>query len=196
LIPQGFINPRGIFAALTEYPEEHIKIWDDLNKDRKVIGFSGSDAHGPMLLGFPSYKDTLGSYCIHIPIKRTDSYLPKEEISASLRSGNFYMAVDAIAVSRYFDFKYTSSNGKIANMGDEIVLKDTEGKLSLRLDAPKGAYIKLIKDGELVQLFDIRGFDIKIKEKGVYRAEVWKSTTDSPYSEDKIWIISNPIFIR
>jgi hypothetical protein len=35
-----------------------------------------------------------------------------------------------------------------------------------------------------------------IAEPGVYRAEVWIREADNPYGKDKIWIVSNPIYLR
>jgi|GEM_PF-4052038 len=194
MLPQAFFNLRGTLANITDYPEKNMEKWDALNKERRVLVFCGTDAHGPKFLGFPPYGEVIAGLNIHILTDAEQLKHPTPQIvNQGLKEGRFYLALDALADSWYFEFKLQTDSGKIHHMGD-VVSYRKGCSLILRAAAPEGAYAKIIKDGE--HLTDVRTLNcsIPLEEPGVYRTEIWIPEHKTHYGCDKIWIISNPIY--
>jgi hypothetical protein len=194
LIPQALFNLRGTLANITDYPKGNIKRWDELNRDRKILAFCGVDAHGPKYLGFPPYGTIIAGLNIHIIISAEElKNRTPQLINRALKEGRFYMALDAMADSCYFEFKLMTPSGEIYHTGNVVPYRNG-CSLLLSTAAPEGAYARIIKDGEL--LTEIRNLNctIPLNEPGIYRAEIWIPEEKTHYRNDKVWIISNPIY--
>ncbi len=191
-----FMHP---LRSIVGPPEETLKVWDELNLKRKVVGIGGIDAHAHKvnLLGFFEvevfpYKILMKSVRTHI---LTDKKVLKGKESKSLASAkkNIYKSLEAgrCFVSNYYHadargFRFFGEDGAgLYQMGDSIKLND---KVKLRVILPNiSGLIKLIKNGKIVKTIANIDAEFVIKEKGVYRVEV--------YLDDKAWIFSNHIRI-
>jgi hypothetical protein len=74
-------------------------------------------------------------------------------------------------------------------MGSDIPLSDD---LTLQSEAPLNGTFKIIHNGREIHYSRGRSLQMSVKERGVYRVEVWLNFPDEP----RIWILSNPIYVK
>jgi hypothetical protein len=191
---QSFLHPLRSIIGPTE---ETLKVWDDLNLKRKVVGIGGVDAHAHKynLLGFLEveifpYKVLFKSIRTHV---LTDNELKKgkgiklvemakREVYNALGSGRCFFANDYHGDSRGFRF-FAKAGGKIYQMGDKV---PSARKVNLKVLLPvSDAEIRLIHNGKKVNETVGNEGDFVVNRKGVYRVEV--------YINSKAWIFSNHI---
>jgi len=193
---QAFLHP---LRTITAPQKETLKLWDELNLKRKVVGIGGVDAHAHKynLLGFLEveifpYKVLFKSIRTHILLKneliRDNSEESirntKKTIYNALADGKCFFANDYHADSKGFRF-FAEADDKIYQMGDYINRTD---KIKLRVLLPvKEAEIKLIRNGEEIADTFNNSADFIIERNGVYRVEV--------YIHNKAWVYSNHIRI-
>ncbi len=196
MIPQALFNTRSTLCKLIEYPAKAAERWGQMNKTGVFYAFAGVDAQGEKFLNFPSYESLMPILNTHLILNKAEAESFNADIvNACIREGRFYISVDGLAVSRYFNFKARGKSGEVYQMGS--VPGFEEGmEYQLKYAAPEGAYVKIYQDGELVATSAERKLTGVIRQPGVLRVEIWISADSGNYSEDKIWIISNPIFIR
>ncbi len=192
----SFLHPlRSIVAP----PPETLKLWDDLNLKRKVVGIGGVDAHAHKqnLFGFFEveifpYKVLFKSIHIHLlllePLVRgnTKQKLAKSKaaIYEALGYGRSFIANDYHADSKGFEF-YAKSGKKKFYMGDSISLSE---KVTLSITLPvKSAEIRIIRNGKVIAEFDSDKAEFEVKKAGAYRVEV--------HYQNKAWLFSNHIRI-
>jgi hypothetical protein len=191
---QAFLHPLRTIAAPQK---ETLKLWDELNLKRKVVGIGGVDAHAHKynLLGFLEveifpYKVLFKSIRTHILLK--NELIPdnseesiqnsKNAINDALSDGKCFFANDYHADSKGFRF-FAEADNKIYHMGDNI---KSSSKIKLRVLLPvEEAEIKLIRNGKEVADTLGSSADFIIEQDGVYRVEV--------YIHKKAWIFSNHI---
>lgn len=113
--------------------------------------------------------------------------LTREAVWEALQEGRAFVAFDWIADSTGFDF-FAEAAGKRHDMGSRIKRVDD---LKLKGRAPHAAHWKIHRNGK--RHADITGADFEtlVTEPGHYRAEVWLDLA----GEERIWILSNPIYI-
>jgi len=193
---QAFLHP---LRTITAPQKVTLKLWDELNLKRKVVGIGGIDAHAHKynLLGFLEveifpYKVLFKSIRTHILLK--NELIPdnseesiqhsKKAINDALADGKCFFANDYHADSKGFRF-FAEVDDKIYQMGDII---NSSSKIKLRVLLPvEEAEIKLIRNGkEIADTFG-NSADFFIESEGVYRVEV--------YIHKKAWIYSNHIRI-
>lgn len=191
-----FIHP---LRSISSPPKETLRVWDELNQKRRVVGIGGVDAHAHKvnLLGFFEvevfpYKVLFKSIRTHVfvdskiePSSDTNDFVrAKNQVYNALHHGRCY-------ISNYYHgdatgFRYFAEDGKqIYQMGDSLNLSN---KIKLRVSLPSiSGTIKLFNNGNLIGAID--GFDAEfsVNEKGAYRVEV--------YINDNAWIFSNHIRI-
>jgi hypothetical protein len=193
---QSFLHPLRTIAAPQEVT---LKLWDELNLKRKVVGIGGVDAHAHKynLLGFLEveifpYKVLFKSIRTHvllnnelIPGRSEESIQQsKTAIYNALAEGKCFFANDYHADSKGFRF-FAEADDKIYHMGDNI---NTSSKIKLRVLLPvEEAEIKLIRNGKKIADTSGNSADFFIEKDGVYRVEV--------YIHSKAWIYSNHIRI-
>ncbi len=193
---KSFLHP---LKSIEAPPKETLKVWDELNQKRKVVGIGGVDAHAHKynILGFVEveifpYKVLFKSIRTHIftdeKINKDLSALgiekAKQQIYSALEKGNCFIANDYHADSKGFQFFAESGKEKYL-MGDSPGFKGNM-KINVKLPVEKGI-IKIIRNGKLYLEKECKELEIKIKSKGVYRVEV--------YLNGNAWIYSNPIRI-
>lgn len=193
---QAFLHP---LRTITAPQKETLKLWDELNLKRKVVGIGGVDAHAHKynLLGFLEveifpYKVLFKSIRTHVLLNtelihdNTEESIQnsKKAIYDALADGKCFFANDYHADSKGFRF-FAEADDKIYQMGDYINRTDN---VKLRVLLPvKEAEIKLIRNGEeIADTFD-NSADFFIERDGVYRVEVC--------IHKKAWIYSNHIRI-
>lgn len=194
---RSFLHPLRTVTAPTK---ETLKVWDDLNFKRKVVGIGGIDAHAHKynLVGFLEveifpYKVLFKSIRTHIlvnePIKKgkssKDIETAKWQIYNALRDAKCFFANDYVAESKGFRF-FAEHNGKKYQMGDTI--PDSKN-IKLKVFLPVAdAEIKLIRNGHLIEHTNGIDAEFVIGKKGVYRVEVYK--------DNRAWIFSNHIRVN
>jgi len=193
---QSFLHPlKTIFAP----QKKTLKLWDELNLKRKVVGVGGVDAHAHKynLLGFLEveifpYKVLFKSIRTHIlteeEIKkgRSDDAVEKAKkiIYSALEKGSSFIANDYHGDSKGFKF-FAEADKKIYNMGDKV---PQTSKVKLKIFVPSSnAEIKLIRNGRIIESWEDQEVSFNVNSKGVYRVEV--------YLNGKAWIFSNHIRI-
>ncbi len=189
-----FVHP---LKSIVAPPEETLKVWDELNQKRKVVGIGGIDAHAHKinLLGFFEvevfpYKVLFKSIRTHIIVDakitsdQNEISNAKNQIYDALGNGRSFIANDYHYDSRGFRF-FAESNKKNYQMGDII---DNFSKIKFRVILPNiTGKIKLIRNGFVIDEVESYDADFIVTQSGAYRVEV--------YLEDKAWIYSNHIRI-
>ncbi len=191
---KAFLHPLKTIEAP---PPETLKVWDELNQERKVVGIGGVDAHAHKynMLGFLEvevfpYKVLFKSIRTHI---LTDKKIKKDNTPAGIESakktiykalegGSCFIANDYHADSKGFQF-YAEAGNKKYYMGESPEFSG-DTKLVIELPADK-AEIRIIRNGRLYAKAESSNYEMKVKSRGVYRAEI--------FHNGKAWIYSNPI---
>ncbi|MBE0551002.1 MAG: CehA/McbA family metallohydrolase [Ignavibacterium sp.] len=194
---RSFLHPlRTIIAP----PKETLKVWDELNQKRKVIGIGGIDAHAHKynLVGFLEveifpYKVLFKSIRTHILIDEAvkkgktakDIETAKWQIYNSLKDGRCFVANDYVAESKGFRF-YGESNKIKYQMGD--IIPDHKN-VTFKVYLPGiTAEIRLLRNGHIIETNNGIDAEFVVNKKGAYRIEV--------YYEDRAWIYSNHIRVN
>ena len=193
---QSFLHPlRSIVAP----PKETLKLWDDLNQKRKVVGIGGVDAHAHKQNLFGFFEVEIFPYKVLFKSIRTHILLPKalvrgnakEKLNKSkkmllkaLAAGRCFFANDYHADSKGFQF-FAKIGNKKYHMGDTVKSSD-KTVLYVTLPVPS-AEIRFIRNGEIVSEFESKTAEYSVKENGVFRVEI--------YFFGKAWIFSNHIRI-
>ncbi len=191
-----FIHPlKSIIAP----PEETLKVWDQVNLKRKVVGIGGVDAHAHKvnMLGFFEvevfpYKVLFKSVRTHILTDEKLSCGEGEEASegkriiySALREGRCFVSNSYHGDASGFRFICKGPVGEYG-MGDALPYEEN---LRLWVTLPKGkGELRLIRNGEkIAENEDFEG-GFRVRESGVYRVEV--------YLNNNAWIFSNHIRIH
>jgi len=190
-----FIHP---LRSIVGPPKKTLAKWDELNKQRKVVGIGGIDAHAHKInvLGFVEveifpYKVLFKSIRTHVLLtKKIRSQNisideAKRLIYDSLSSGRCFVANSYHGNAKGFKFFGKCCN-KIYQMGDTI---KQEGQIKLKVSLPiENAEIKLIRNGKLISTVESNEGDFFVTKKGQYRVEV--------FINGNAWIFSNHIRIE
>lgn len=194
---RSFLHPLRTVSAP---PKETLKVWDELNLKRKVVGIGGIDAHAHKynLVGFLEveifpYKVLFKSIRTHILTDESlkkgkstkDIETAKWQIYNTLKDGRCFFANDYVAESKGFRF-FAEHNGKKYQMGDTV--PDSKN-VKLRVFLPIAeAEIRLIRNGHSVEKTTGIDAEFVLEKKGVYRVEVYK--------DNRAWIFSNHIRVN
>lgn len=136
-------------------------------------------------LDFDPYERSLRYVSTHILAHELTETATRE----ALRNGHAFVAHDWLCDSTGFAFVAMKRGKQIAVMGDEVQL---DGALTLAVAAPLKCEMKLIRNGTAIQSAITNRLDFEVKERGVYRVEVWLEVD----GEQRPWIYSNPIYVR
>jgi hypothetical protein len=193
---RSFLHPLRTVKAP---PSETLKVWDDLNQTRKVVGIGGIDAHAHKynLVGFLEveifpYKVLFKSIRTHILVDERikkgknikDIEKAKWQVYNALKEGRCFVANDYVAESKGFRF-YAEVNENKFQMGETIA---NHKKIILKVLLPGiNAEIKLLRNGRVIESNNGIDAEFIVNKKGAYRIEV--------YFENRAWIYSNHIRI-
>ena len=90
---------------------------------------------------------------------------------------------------RGFAFEAGDMYRRATIQGEETTLTETT---HLRVRSPVPARVVIIKDGAtFTTASDVTDKEFGVRERGVYRAEIYL-----PQLGDRLWILSNPIYVR
>lgn len=188
--------PDLIFALYFKRPDESLKKWDQALTRARLTATGGNDAHANIgvSLNDSSGKKLLGiqldPYAVSFRLVRLhvliDENKPLDEASLieAIRAGHCFIGFDFLGDSSGFAFEADH-----ALQGDEISLQaDTK----LRIRSPVPGRMVIFKDGSIfLDESGVTSKEVAITERGVYRAEVYL-----PQLGNRLWIISNPIYVR
>lgn len=188
-----FMHP---LKSITPPPPETLKIWDELNLKRKVVGIGGVDAHAHRvnLLGF--FEVEVFPYKVMFKSIRTNILLDKEIIPNNDKEETKKLIYNALEYGRCYvvNYYYGESKGfrffaedsdNIYNMGESICFRQN---IKLKTILPvSAAEIRLILNGKLIEKVNESELEYNVIEPGAYRIEV--------YVDNNPWIFSNHIRI-
>jgi len=186
MLKQAFMPRR----ALKCPTDRILKIWDEVNLKRKVVGVGSIDVHAyPYRLG--PIRVTIFPYKVQFKAIRTHILLPqpapsgfepfKHAVYDALRDCRAYISNYRWGDARGFEFYAENESGRVY-CGGELYWND---KTTLFIKLPKRANMKLIRNGDIIFSGSGTDFEIKASEHGLYRAEV--------FVNEKGWIFSNHI---
>ncbi len=192
----SFLHP---LRSIVSPPAETLKLWDELNLKRKVVGIGGVDAHAHKQNLFGFFEVEIFPYKVLFKSIRNHILLPlqlensngrqklaksKEAIYQALGYGRNFIANDYHANSKGFQF-IAKLGKKKYHMGDSIEFSENI-TLYVSLPVPSGE-IRIICNGKTLTNIESNSTEWEVKEKGAYRVEV--------YIFNKAWIFSNHIRI-
>jgi hypothetical protein len=192
--------PDLIFALYFQRPDAGLKKWDQALTRARLTATAGNDAHanigvslrdsaGKTLLGIQldPYEVSFRLVRLHVLIEQ-NKQLDATTLMEAIRAGHCFIGFDFLGDSNGFSFEAVDA-GERKIQGDEISLKtDTR----LRVQSPLPARIVILKDGVIwTDESRIESKEVAITERGVYRAEVYL-----PQLGNRLWILSNPIYVR
>jgi hypothetical protein len=192
--------PDLIFALYFQRPDENLKKWDQAltrarltatggNDSHANIGVSLNDSSGKKLLGIQldPYSVSFRLVRLHVLIEQNKP-LDATTLIEAIRAGHCFIGFDFLGDTSGFVFE-AENPGERKIQGDEISLQ-ADTKLQIRSPVP--ASMTVFKDGKvLLGLDGVTSREIPVKERGVYRAEMYL-----PQPGNLPWIISNPIYVK
>jgi hypothetical protein len=191
-----FVHP---LRSIVGPPEETLKVWDELNLKRKVVGIGGVDAHAHKIniLGFMEmevfpYKVLFKSIRTHI-LCEEELIISSEAYEINKSKKNVYKALAAgrcfVSNFYYGDAKgfrfYAESDNETYQMGDTV---PSSKKVKLIVNLPSSSdRIRLIYNSVITDEKSGMNVEFLASKKGVYRVEI--------YNSQNAWIFSNHIRI-
>jgi hypothetical protein len=191
-----FIAAPGRF--IDHPPRRNLELWDEICRRRRCVALGGIDAHQVGIrvrdrvpLRLMAYKRSFRYLRTHLLAEKAlngDLDHDRGTVFAALRAGRAYIAVDSLAPARGFRLWAEASEGRRAEMGDEA----DAGEWVLRVQTPRPARLKLLRDGEGVA--EVAGDSLEhwTDEPGVYRVEAYLQA----HGRERTWVLSNPIYLR
>ncbi len=182
-----FTAPRRFLTGPTS---KTLKIWDERNKQRKVCGISGVDAHahpfrfGPFKLVIFPYKVQFQSLRVHLILDQPlsqDKSTAKIQIIDAIRGCHLFISNYRQGEAKGFSFLAKSGEQRY-RVGDSISLS---ADVSFSVHAPQKCKIRLLCDGKVVEEEKGKTLEYSVSEPGNYRVEA--------YQGKKGWIFSNHI---
>jgi hypothetical protein len=190
------LNPSYALLAAMQPIDEALGRWDALLARRDAAGIAGSDAHSRLALTesaalrFPSYEALFRQARNHLLLRaplRGDAASDRAAVLGALRSGRFYLGLDALAPADGFAFTVEDGSGRRFTMGEHL---EPVGSLVARAGGrvPESARIVLKRDGAVVAESP-RSLELALPGAGVYRVEAWLPGRPVP------WIVTNPVYV-
>ncbi|MCK4427024.1 MAG: PHP domain-containing protein [candidate division Zixibacteria bacterium] len=185
-----FFSPR---RYLTSPTPRILKIWDGLNKQRRVCGISGVDVHaypyklGPFTFVIFPYKVQFQSLRVHLILKKplsSDNRIAKKQVIDAIRGCNLFISNYRWGDAKGFSF-YAESKNKIARVGDSI---SSSNNVTFIIKTPQKCQIRLLRDGTIISESVGGNLEYSAKELGIYRVEAYKGK--------KGWVFSNHIRVE
>ena len=136
-------------------------------------------------LDFDPYERSFLNVSTHILAPE----LTENAIRAALSQGHAYVSHDWMCDPTGFRFYVPGEDGPALIMGDEAKLDEPQ---KLIAEAPLKSSMRLLKNGKVIKEKKTKKLEFTAKDPGVYRVEAWLEVD----GEDRIWIYSNPIYLR
>jgi hypothetical protein len=203
-VAESWATPREALAALrrpehalTGPPRRHLRLWDELCRDRRVVAVGGLDGHQPGLrlrgrvwsvMPHARWFEFLRTQVIVDHGLTGDAAADVRTVLAALREGRCYLARVDLGDPRGFSFRAEVDGGTPVSMGTER--RAQRGRLTVQV--PASAELRLLRDGALVEQHEGARLDHDFQGPGVFRVEAWRSGN----GRHQPWLISNPIYLR
>ncbi len=201
-------NERLALLRLFEEPTEEVRMWDDLTRTRKMVGFSGADAEAKFYIGgtrfffeFPSYETLFSLVRNHLLLRAelTGNVTGDlEKLSTAIRDGQFYMSLDILGNPKGFNAYVRSAKKQIVPMGSSV---NFSAGLVLEVNLPEKPKVPfdviVYRDGERVITSNQQNTTYLIRSPGTYRVMVRVIPT-LPLPDGKKWIpwiYTNPFYV-
>lgn len=164
--------------------------WDEVNRERKVVGIASVDAHafpikvGPFTVEIFPYKVHFKSILTYVimpePLSK-EFPVARRQLYSALRDCRVYGANLRWGPARQFIFTGRRGAERVVCGGTLNDHKDAK----LEVQLPASAQLRLIGNGR--QLIEISGrrLEYAVTQPGIYRVEAWKN--------GRCWIVSNHI---
>lgn len=136
-------------------------------------------------LDFDPYRISFMNVSTHI----LASEQTEKSVRDGLRRGHAYVSHDWICDPTGFAFTLTKGEERVGIMGDETTFAPG---LKLAAEAPTECEMRILKNGEVAKTVQGRTIDLEPDSAGVYRIEAWVKLD----GEDRVWIYSNPVYLR
>ena len=187
--------PDLIFAHYFQRPDENLRKWDQALTRARLTATGGNDAHanigaslndssGKKLLGIQldPYEVSFRLVRLHVLIEENKP-LDATSLMEAIRAGHCFIGFDFLGDSSGFVFEASPQ----AIQGDEITIGP-----QLKVRTPVPSRVVIYKNGSVfLDESGITSREIGVAEPGVYRAEIYL-----PQLGNRLWIISNPIYVR
>ncbi len=184
LLKAIFLTPQAFLKSEVKNQEPGLKLWDEkLKSGRHIAAFGAADAH-LKLKWHDFYPENYLLYFQAVTMYVLTNELKEEKITEALGHGKSFIAFEVYGLAQDFSFR-ASSEDKTYGPGNSITAKSPT---LLTIKTPKESNIRLIYNGKVLQQSQGKILEQKISAPGYYRAEV--------YAEDKLWIVSNPIYVE
>jgi hypothetical protein len=199
-------NPNYAFLRLFREPDDELALWDQINRERPLLGFGGADASAraiPLadyLVKFPSYQTSFGIVNNHVLL---DSELTgrfqsdRQKIMSALKTGRFYVSLDLLGNPKGFSAVLTDRD-RIHPIGSKVKWKPG---LRIRARLPREPLyyyeIVLLENGERLETSNSTELDTGLDHPGVYRIIV-RVSPNLPLPDGKrwiTWIYTNPFYV-
>ncbi len=164
--------------------------WDEIAAVRPVAGIGSADVHahafrkGLIRLTIFPYKVQFRSIRTHLILDKpfsSDIKDVREQIFDSIRNCRVFVSNYRWGDARGFRF-FARAKNRIFHVGETLDFSD---ELTLSMQSPKIADIRLIKDGKPVLTQTGNKFEIAVQAPGIYRVELFR--------KNRGWIYSNHI---
>lgn len=177
------LTPRRFFRSVMDKPQTYLERWDSLLKGGPVVGIGAVDAHQKVrVFGRP-----LDDYDTMFKVVQTHVWaedFSQKSILEAFGKGHSYVGFDLVKPARHFLFWAEKDKQKWI-MGD--TLEYSEG-VKLKIHLPVEGEIKVLQNGKPVYTHKAVSAEVIPSGPGVYRVEV--------YHKKKLWILSNPIYVK
>jgi hypothetical protein len=184
--------------ALRHPPEQNVREWDRLCRERRVVAIGGLDAHqfGKRIgrwvpIRLMSYRRSFRHLHTHVLTEEPLSgelEPDQEQVYSALREGRCYIAVDSIAPAAGFRF-WAERSGEELPMGGAAAAADG---WTLHVVLPSPARLRLLRDGEEVAALEAPVLARRVEQPGAYRVEALRAA----HGAERTWVMSNPIYLR
>lgn len=182
-------------AIFGPYPET-VRQWDQLLRVGPVAAFGGSDAHGtvyhmgPLSRAVQPYDYLFRCVNTHLLTEEGltgDVEHDKSVVYEALRNGRGFLGNEQPGSIAGFSF-WAWSNDAEATMGERLELRNA---VELRVATPAPAWLRLLRDGQVIA--ETRGDSLALMtpQPGVYRVEAYRRYA----GRRRGWIFSNPIYV-
>jgi len=186
-----------------KYPQQNIEKWNSLNAAGKYYGIYALDAHAKLALSrniqfhFPSYEAMFEILTVYVKIDKelvNDPIESASTIISSIKKGNFFNVIEAIAPANGFETYFIREDGSRVEMGGST--GSERGLIKVMLPFAFKTDIVVRKDGILYKKISENlknNLEVDVKQSGVYFIEVYVSKNRFK----KIpWILTNLFFIN
>ncbi len=198
-------NPEYAFLNIYKNPYQNLNLWYRINKKRKLIGLSGSDAKskfkllGSLFVRFPSYKQLFLLSSNHILLTSELTGQIKSDTQKVLKAitdGQFYFSLDFMGNPKGFNF-FARKTNKEYLMGETVSKSETELCFSSPNTKFANSWAVIMKDGKKV-FQSQKDACFKPKEAGAYNLIYFRKISRPwPFKSKRApWIYSNFIYLK